>query len=101
MTFCETITLAVTSNENATCRFATVRGVAFSAMTNTFSTTGGTIHQHNLNNLKNEQVYDFYIRCKDGQNNSNQEDYYISFSVGKAVGQTGNIIPSVFLLLRN
>lgn len=94
-------TLAVTSNENATCRFATVRGVAFSAMTNTFSATGGTIHQHNLNNLKNEQAYDFYIRCKDGQNNSNQEDYYISFSVGKAVGQTGNIIPSVFLLLRN
>ena len=94
-------TLSVTSNENATCRFATVRGVAFSAMINTFSVTGGTIHQQNLNNLKNGQAYDFYVRCKDGQNNSNQEDYYISFSIGKSGGETGTIIPAVFLLLRD
>ena len=37
--------LQVTSNENATCRYATTAGTAFAAMTNTFTTTGATAHR--------------------------------------------------------
>ncbi len=34
--------LSLTTNENATCRYATTAGVAYASMTNTFTTTGGT-----------------------------------------------------------
>ena len=37
-------TLSVTSNENATCRYATTAGTAYASMPNTFGTTGGTAH---------------------------------------------------------
>ena len=34
-------TLSLTTDENATCRYATMPGVAYSAMSNTFTPTGG------------------------------------------------------------
>jgi len=76
-------TLSLHSNEDAICRYATAGGVDYSAMTDTFSATGGTTHQHTLSNLGTGQLYRFYVRCEDKQyNNSNQEDFLISFSIG-------------------
>jgi hypothetical protein len=94
-------TLSVTTNENATCRYATVAGTGFTDMTNTFSTTGGTFHQQSLNNLQNNQTFAYFIRCTDAQNNSNPTDYRVSFSITAPSGTTKNIVPQVFLLLRN
>lgn len=92
-------TLSLNTNENATCRYATSGGVSYSAMTNIFSTTGGSVHRHTLNNLTDGH-YSFYVRCEDGQNNSNQEDYLISFSIARAPGATGPVIAPIFLLQR-
>ena len=39
-------TLSLTTDENATCRYATTPGVAYSAMPNTFSQTGGLSHAY-------------------------------------------------------
>jgi hypothetical protein len=74
-------TLSVTTNENATCRYATVAGTGYMDMTNTFSTTGATFHQQSLNNLQNNQAYTYFVRCIDAQNNSNPSDFPVSFSI--------------------
>jgi len=66
-------------------------GVDYSAMTGTFSTIGGTTHQRTLTNLGNGQLYRFYVRCEDGQSNSNQEDFLISFSIGSPDGDAGHV----------
>ncbi len=91
-------TLSVTSNETATCRFSTVAGISYAAMTNTFAATGGISHQHLLSNLHNNQTYSYFIRCKDTANNSNSNDYPVNFSVTAPKPIT--VVPANFLLLR-
>ncbi len=89
--------LSVTSNENATCRFSTVAGTPFPAMTNTFTNTGNTVHHHNLTNLHDEQTYSYFVRCRDENNNFNTMDYLLSFRIA----QNNAIVPPLFLLLKN
>ncbi len=74
-------TLSLSTNENATCRYATSSGISYSSMTNTFSSTGGTSHSTTVSGLQNGQTYTYYIRCQDTANNANSTDYTISFSV--------------------
>ena len=50
-------TLSLTTNENATCRYATTAGVAYSAMPTTFTTTGGTTHSTPFRGLTNGGSY--------------------------------------------
>jgi hypothetical protein len=76
-------TLRVTTDENATCRYATTTGVAYGAMPNTFSTTGGTGHSTVVNSLV-AGSYSFFVRCRDGANNVNPGDFPISFSIGQS-----------------
>jgi hypothetical protein len=71
------ITLA--TNENAVCRYATTPNVAYMAMPVTFSTTGGTTHATSITGLTNGGSYQYYVRCQDGSNNSNADDFLISF----------------------
>lgn len=89
-------TLSLNSDENAVCRYATSGGVVYSAMTNIFSSTGGTSHQHYLTNLSDGHQYSFYVKCEDSQDNSNQEDFLISFNI--AMKGTATITPIIFLL---
>lgn len=93
-------TLSLNSDENAICRYATSEGIDYDAMTNTFSFTDGTNHQHNLTNLSEGSQYSFYVRCEDSQNNSNQEDFLISFNIASSSGveATATIPPILFLL---
>jgi WD40 repeat protein len=75
-------TLSVATNENATCRYSTTPGVAYSAMTNTFSTTGTTAHSTLITGLVSGQNYSFYLRCQDPAGNANTTDFVVSFSIG-------------------
>ncbi|MFH1442825.1 MAG: fibronectin type III domain-containing protein [Candidatus Micrarchaeota archaeon] len=74
-------TLSISTNEAATCRYSTTPNVAYSSMTNTFTTTGGTSHSRSLTGLQNGQSYAYYVRCIDTAGNANPTDYAISFSV--------------------
>jgi PKD repeat protein len=79
-------TLSLTTNENATCRYATTAGVAYASMTNTFSTTGGTAHSTSVTGLANGGSYSFFVRCQDAAANANTNDFTISFSVAQPAG---------------
>jgi hypothetical protein len=81
-------TLSLTTNESATCRYATSAAVAYSAMTNTFSSTGSTSHSTLVTGLSNGGSYSYYVRCRDGAGNANSDDYKISFTVATASGNT-------------
>jgi hypothetical protein len=74
--------LQVTTNEAATCRYSTTAGTAYSAMTNTFTTTGATGHSTTVVGLANGGSYAFYVRCQDTSANPNTTDFGITFAVG-------------------
>ncbi|MCJ7816560.1 MAG: discoidin domain-containing protein, partial [Candidatus Aenigmarchaeota archaeon] len=74
-------TLSLTTDEPATCRYSTTAGIAYSSMTSTFSTTGGTTHSTPLTGLQNGTAYNYYVRCQDIAGNPNTNDYNITFSV--------------------
>ncbi|MGH7158349.1 MAG: fibronectin type III domain-containing protein [Candidatus Saccharimonadales bacterium] len=77
-----TATLSLSTNENATCRYATVAGTAYEAMLpSSFSNTGGTNHSAELSGLADGQSYSYFVRCQDAAGNTNIADYTISFSV--------------------
>ena len=82
-------TLQVTTNESATCRYATTPGTAYAQMTITFATTGGTAHSHGVTGLANGQSYTFYVRCQDTAGNATTSDTLASFAVATS-GGSGN-----------
>jgi hypothetical protein len=77
------VTLGVTTNKAATCKYSTTANTAYSAMTNTFATTGGTTHTKPLTGLASWS-HTYYVRCSDTTNNVNTTDFVITFSVGAA-----------------
>ena len=83
------VTLSLTTDENATCKYSTSAGTAYASMTGTFSTTGGTTHSTTITGLSNGNSYNYYVRCTDGSN-VNSDDYTISFSIASSGG--GGII---------
>jgi hypothetical protein len=74
-------TLSLTTDENATCRYATTSGVAYSSMVNTFSTTGTMAHSTLVSGLVSGSNYSYYVRCQDAAGNANTDDYVIAFTV--------------------
>ena len=76
--------LSLTTDENATCRYATTAGIAYAAMTSAFTTTGGTAHATTVTGLTNGGSYSFFVRCQDLASNPNTSDFTIAFSVAPA-----------------
>ncbi len=74
-------TISLTTNEQATCRYATTTGVAYTAMPNAFSTTGGTSHSTLVAGLSSGTSYAYQVRCQDLTGNQNLNDFSIAFSV--------------------
>src|SRR5207249_8188594 len=74
-------TLSFVTDEAATCRYATTRGVVYGAMAGTFTTTGGTSHATTVGSLADGGSYTFYVRCQDGPGNVNTDDFTIAISV--------------------
>jgi hypothetical protein len=92
-------TLSATTNENATCRYATTSGVAYSAMTNTFSTTGATAQSTQLTGLQNGSNYNYYVRCQDASGNVDTYDYTISFGVSSSSTTASDNFPGTAAVL--
>ena len=73
--------LSLTTNENATSRYSSAPGTAYSAMPGTFTTTGGTSHSTTVTGLTNGSSYTYYVRSIDAAGNANTDDFTISFSI--------------------
>ena len=80
-------TLQATTDENATCRYATNADVLYDNMTQSFATTGGVGHSQPLTGLTAGTAYNYFVRCRDTAGNTNAADFSISFSVN-AVSDT-------------
>ena len=78
--------LSLTTNESATCRYATSAGVVYGSMGNTFSNTGGIAQSTLVTGLRDGGSYSYYVRCQDSAGNANPDDYVITFSLGTASG---------------
>jgi hypothetical protein len=93
------VTLSLTTDETATCKYGTIAGTAYASIASAFATTGGTSHSDTVTGLSDGQSYDYYIRCTDGSS-ANSDDYAISFSVaspssgGGGGGSRGPVPPT-------
>ena len=91
------VTLAVTTDENSTCKYDTNSGTAYASMPHTFTTTGGTSHSASVQ-VTNNASYTYYVRCFGPYTAFNTSDYTISFSVAKPPsGHPPVMIPPIFL----
>lgn len=74
------VTISVSTDEDATCRYDYSSGVDYDSMSYTFSNTGGTNHSKTISGLDENTSYTIYVRCEDESGNQNSSDYSISFS---------------------
>lgn len=77
-------TLSLTTSEAATCKYSTTSGTAYTNMTSAFADVNGTAHSATINGLTSGNSYNYYVRCQDESENSNDTDYLISFSIASA-----------------
>src|SRR5438034_1216278 len=73
-------TLALTTNEAATCRYSSSAGVSYNAMTLIFATTGGTAHSTPVSGPVDGRAHAFYVRRLDPAANANPDDFAITFT---------------------
>lgn len=73
-------TISLSTDESATCQYATSPSTAYGAGI-AFTTTGGTSHSSLITGLSSGNNYTYYVRCQDGESNANSDDASISFSV--------------------
>ncbi|MBI2085304.1 MAG: hypothetical protein HYT71_02205 [Candidatus Aenigmarchaeota archaeon] len=81
-----TITMSVTTDENANCKYSTTAGTAYDSMESTFSTGQGTkSHSTSLGSL-GSGLHNRYVRCADTAPtpNKNIADYTVSFTANDA-----------------
>jgi hypothetical protein len=83
------VTLSLTTDEAATCRYSTTANTAYDSMTGNFTTTGNTSHSTLVTGLSNGTSYTYYVRCIDTSNNPNTSDYPISFSISSPASSGG------------
>jgi len=74
------VSMQLTTNENATCKYGTSAGVAYGSLPNTFATTGTTAHSQTIA-VSDGNTYTFYVKCQDGIPNANTDDFVITWSV--------------------
>ncbi len=74
------VTLEVITNEESTCKYSTIANVAYVNQQFSFQITGGTSHKVSLENLADD-LYHFYVRCKDLAGNEAQADYKIAIEI--------------------
>src|SRR3989338_2259616 len=86
------VTMSLTTDESATCKYGTTASTAYAYIANTFTTTGGTSHSATISGLSSGNSYNYYIRCNDGSGNANSDDYTISFSVASLGRGRGRVI---------
>jgi len=72
--------ISLSTDENATCKYAATQGTSYANMTQFINTTG-TNHLTEVSGLENGQIYTYYVKCKDSSDNINNDDFLITFSV--------------------
>ena len=88
-------TMSLTTNENATCRYGSVSGVAYASLPSAFATTGALNHSTSLSALANGTSYTWYIRCADAAGNANPDDFVVTFAI--ASPPTDTTAPAVLI----
>ena len=79
-----TATLGLDTDELATCVWDTTPGLRLADMNNDFDGSGN-LSSHNIDvPVADGQIYDFYVRCYDAIENTNTDDFRISFGVGSS-----------------
>jgi hypothetical protein len=81
----QTVTLQVTTNESATCKYHT-SDAPYDFMPYTFSNTTGTTSHTNPMSLGCAQSYSFYVRCMDTSNNKSTSSTPIPFDIRRGHG---------------
>src|SRR2546421_617740 len=89
-------TLALTTNEAATCRYNPTAGVPYDAMTQTFATTRSTPHSTPVSGLVDGGSYAFYVRCLDAAATPRPDDFAIAFTVDSPADTAPRAAFSVF-----
>ncbi len=80
--------LQLSTDEIATCRYASSPGTSYATMGSTFGTTGGVSHSTPVSGLANGNTYTYYVRCADNSGNANTTDFAITFSVATPAPDT-------------
>ena len=80
-------TIFLDTDDTARCRYATVEGVAYAAMTDTFTNTGGIKHSTLVTGLLSGITFSYFVRCVDDAGNKNTNDFLIKFSVAAPVNR--------------
>lgn len=77
-----TTTLSVTTSEYALCKYSTTEDTPFNFMLGLFDDTGTTTHTILLEDIEDDTVYTYYVRCRDRSDNVTTDDYRILFTTG-------------------
>jgi hypothetical protein len=85
----QSVSLSLNTDEWAYCRYATTTGVAYDSMINILSDTPSLFHSTVLTNLIGGLTYNYYVRCRDTKDNTNTDDYLISFYIPIPTGGGG------------
>lgn len=75
------VTLLLSTDINATCKYGVVANVSYSSEPNAFSTTGGTSHSTVVTGLSDGNTYTYYVRCASSFGVPMTGDYSISFAI--------------------
>jgi hypothetical protein len=85
------VTMQVTTNENATCRYSTAPNIVYSLMPAAFATTGGTTHSTTISGLFDGQTYSRYVKCIDSAGNAGPADATVTWGIGAAATGTATL----------
>jgi len=83
------VEISLETDEFSICRFSRTPGVAFGAMTTTFTNTG-LIYHSSVVAVTANTLEQFYVRCIDDEGNFNIDDFLIEFRVNPAPTGTSN-----------
>ena len=83
------VEIGLETDELANCRYSTVSGTTYAAMTSTFSNTGFLVHT-TVVAVTQGALNTFYVRCIDDEGNFNVDDYLIQFAVNNQPTGTSN-----------
>lgn len=75
------IILSLTTDRQAACRYSTLPGKQYAAMTGRMASINGLQHTTSVSGLTNGARYSYYVKCQDRAFNTNADDYIISFSI--------------------
>lgn len=83
------VVLSVTTNEEVNCRYSTSANTSYETMTQNFTKLPVVNSQYKnevqVCGLEDAKTYKYYVKCQDISLNITPEDYFLVFTVGKAM----------------